>query len=117
MRTYLDCYPCFLRQALDAARLAGADGDRQKVILDQVLEVLKWSELSSTPPEIGNEVHQLVRREVRNGDPYREPKEASTRQALALYPRLRELVQEADDLLDVAVRLSIAGNIIDLGPD
>ena len=117
MRTYLDCYPCFLRQALDAARLAGADGDRQKAILDQVLEVLKRSELSSTPPEIGNEVHQLVRREVRNGDPYREPKEASTRQALALYPRLRELVQEADDLLDVAVRLSIAGNIIDLGPD
>ena len=117
MRTYLDCYPCFLRQALDAARLAGADGDRQKAILDRVLEVLKRSELSSTPPEIGNEVHQLVRREVRNGDPYREPKEASTRQALALYPRLRELVQEADDLLDVAVRLSIAGNIIDLGPD
>ena len=117
MRTYLDCYPCFLRQALDAARLAGADGDQQKAILDQVLEVLKRSELSSTPPEIGNEVHQLVRREVGNGDPYREPKEASTRQALALYPRLRELVQEADDPLDVAVRLSIAGNIIDLAPD
>lgn len=33
MRTYLDCYPCFLRQALDAARLAGADGDQQKAIL------------------------------------------------------------------------------------
>jgi uncharacterized protein with ATP-grasp and redox domains len=25
MKTYLDCYPCFLRQALDAARMAGAD--------------------------------------------------------------------------------------------
>jgi uncharacterized protein with ATP-grasp and redox domains len=117
MRTYLDCYPCFLRQALDAARLAGADGDRQKTILDQVLGVLQRSDLSSTPPEIGNEIHRLVRREVGNGDPYREPKEASTRQALVLYPHLRELVQEADDPLDVAVRLSIAGNIIDLALD
>ena len=25
MKVYLDCYPCFLRQALDAARLARAD--------------------------------------------------------------------------------------------
>ncbi|MBN1582127.1 MAG: DUF89 family protein [Anaerolineae bacterium] len=117
MRTYLDCYPCFLRQALDAARLAGADDDQQKAILDRVLDMLQRSKLSNTPPEIGNAVHRLVRREVGNGDPYREPKHASTRQALALYPRLRAMVQAADDPLDVAMRLSIAGNIIDLGPD
>ena len=117
MRTYLDCYPCFLRQALDAARLAGADDAQQKTILDRVLALLQQIALSSTPPEIGGEVHHLVRRQVGNGDPYRTAKEASTRQALALYPRLKELVQEADDGLDVAVRLSIAGNIIDLGPD
>ena len=24
MKTYLDCYPCFLRQALEAARMNGA---------------------------------------------------------------------------------------------
>jgi len=28
MRTYLDCYPCFLRQALSAARRAGASDDK-----------------------------------------------------------------------------------------
>jgi uncharacterized protein with ATP-grasp and redox domains len=117
MRTYLDCYPCFLRQALHAARLAGADDDQQEAILNRVLELLQQIEPSSTPPEIGNEVHSLVRRYAGNGDPYQTAKEASTRQALALYPRLRGLVQEAGDGLDVAVRLSIAGNIIDLGPD
>jgi uncharacterized protein with ATP-grasp and redox domains len=117
MRTYLDCYPCFLRQALEAARLMGAGEDQQKAILDQVLEMLKRAELSSTPPEIGDEIHRLVRQQHGDGDPYREAKEASTRQALAYYPRLRELVQEAEDLLDTAVRLSIAGNIIDSGPD
>lgn len=48
-------------------------------------------------------------------DPYRAAREQSTREALKLYPRLRSLVLEAHDPLETAVRLSIAGNIIDVG--
>ena len=92
IKTYLGCYPCFLRQALDAARLAGASDEQQKTILDRVLEMLTQIALSSTPPEIGDRVHRIVRQEVGHRDPYREAKETSTRQALALYPRLRKCV-------------------------
>jgi uncharacterized protein with ATP-grasp and redox domains len=116
MRTYLDCYPCFLRQALGAARLAGADESLQWTVLERVLDVLRQIEPSSTPPEIADRVHRIVRQEVGDGDPYREAKGASTRQALGLYPRLKSLLAEADDPLETAVRLSIAGNIIDFGP-
>jgi len=98
---------------LDAARRAGADDARQRAALDRVLEALRQIEPAATPPEIGDRVHRIVRQVAGNGDPYREAKAASTCQALALYPRLRELVQEADDPLGVAVRLSIAGNIMD----
>ena len=117
MRTYLDCYPCFLRQALHAARMAGADEHQQQVVLDLVLDLLRQIEPSSTPPEIGDQVHRLVRQEVSDDDPYRAIKEASTRHAQSLYPRMKALLVEADDPLDVAVRLSIAGNIIDAAPD
>ena len=116
MRTYLDCYPCFLRQALDAARIVGADERQQKVVLDRVLNVLGQIGSSSTPPEIGDRVHRIVRQEVGDGDPYRVVKESGTRQALALYPQLESLLAEAGDPLETAVRLSIAGNIIDFGP-
>jgi uncharacterized protein with ATP-grasp and redox domains len=109
----LDCYPCFLRQALDAARRAGVGDTQQRAVLDRVLEALQQVEPAATPPEIGDRVHRIVRQVAGNGDPYREAKAASTRQALALYPRLKALVREADDPLDVAVRLSIAGNIMD----
>ena len=115
MRTYLDCYPCFLRQALEAARLAKADENRQYWVLQEVLNELHQFELTSTPPEMGNRIHQIVRREMGVRDPYQQVKEVSTRQALALYPRLKVLVAEADDPLKMAIRLSIAGNIIDLG--
>ena len=115
MRTYLDCYPCFLRQALEAARQLGADEWKQKIVLERVLELLRGIELSSTPPQIGDQVHRLVREELGSSDPYRAFKESATREALALLPRLRKAVRESNDALDTAVRLSIAGNIIDAG--
>ncbi|TXT53507.1 MAG: hypothetical protein BAJATHORv1_190001, partial [Candidatus Thorarchaeota archaeon] len=117
MRTYLDCYPCFLRQAISAARMAGADESQQRMVLDQVLDLLRRVDPASAPPEIGDQVHRLVRQEVADGDPYRAVKEAGTRAALALYPRMKALLTEADDPLDTAIRLSIAGNIIDAAPD
>jgi uncharacterized protein with ATP-grasp and redox domains len=116
MRTYLDCYPCLLRQALQAARFAGADEARQKAVLDSVLDVLGQIKPTATPPEIANSVHQIVRRETGSDDPYSSVKARSTHEALALFPRLEALVAEADDPLETAVRLSIAGNIIDFGP-
>ena len=96
MRTYLDCYPCFLRQTLEAARMAGADEDRQYRVLQEVLNELGRFKLTSTPPEMAYRIHQIVRQEMGGRDPYRQAKETSTRQALALYPRLKALVAEAE---------------------
>jgi uncharacterized protein with ATP-grasp and redox domains len=64
---------------------------------------------------MGHRIHSIVRQELGNGDPYREAKEISTREALSLYPQLKSMVEDADDPLEMAVRLGIAGNIIDLG--
>jgi uncharacterized protein with ATP-grasp and redox domains len=107
MKTYLDCYPCFLRQALEAARIGRADEQRQRLVLDRALETLRLIEPWCTPPEIADQIHRLVRQTIGNGDPYRAAKETSTSHALALYPQLKTLVAEASDPLDVAVRLSI----------
>lgn len=113
MRTYLDCYPCFLRQALSAARRAGADDAQQHAIMGQAMALLQTSPPGKTPPEIGYAVHRIVRDMMGHSDPYREIKDVSTRTALAIYPRLKVLVAESPDPLETAVRLSIAGNIID----
>jgi uncharacterized protein with ATP-grasp and redox domains len=117
VKTYVDCYPCFLRQALEAARHAGADEARQEVVLHRVLHLLASGFSARTPAEIGDRIHRLVREEVGHEDPYVTAKESSTLRALDLYPRMKSLVQRANDPYRVAVRLSIAGNIIDFAQD
>jgi len=116
VKTYLDCYPCFLRQALDAARYAGADEEGQRSILNSVLETLSSLDPTSTPPEIGDAIHRLVRQKTADPDPYADAKRKATEQTLQLYPRLKALVADASDPLETALRLAIAGNIIDLAP-
>jgi len=115
MKTYLECYPCFLKQTLRAVRMVREDEPLEKRLLESVMDLLINLPDGVAPPEIGHRVHALVREETGVDDPFREAKLKSTREALALYPDLRELVKESRDPLETAVRLSIAGNIIDLG--
>jgi len=118
VQTYLDCYPCFVRQALEAARLATDDEGTIRQALDGTLAILQEMDLQSTPPEIGAAVHRLVRQVTGDADPYRAIKRTCTKHALALYPALAERVAASDDSFATAARLAIAGNIIDLGiPD
>jgi uncharacterized protein with ATP-grasp and redox domains len=116
MKTYLDCLPCMLRQALEAARMADADVGQQRAILNRVMELLAVVPADNTPAETGYHVHRIVREMTGVGDPYKLVKEEATRNALQLLPRLREIVTQADDPLEKAVRIAIAGNIIDLAP-
>ncbi|MBK1720702.1 damage-control phosphatase ARMT1 family protein [Thiocystis violacea] len=115
MKTYLDCYPCFLRQALSAARRAGASPEQQRRIVLRIMDQLHSFPADATPPEMAEAIHALVHTETRNPDPYRAAKQAATEQALALLAQLRERVMTATDPLNTAVRIAIAGNIIDHG--
>ena len=114
MKTYLDCYPCFLRQALSAARRAGAENPQQQQVIAKVLRALQAVKPGESPAEIAYMIHGIVREEVGVSDPYLEAKKKSTREALAMYDKLKSLVSGSDDPLETAIRISIAGNIIDL---
>jgi uncharacterized protein with ATP-grasp and redox domains len=115
MKTYLDCFPCMLNQALEAARAATPDTARQREILNRVMGLLMELRLDASPPEIARKSHRLVRELSGNPDPYKDQKHEYNERALALLTRLRVQVEQAVDPLDLAVRLSIAGNVIDFG--
>ncbi|HCC71223.1 MAG TPA: hypothetical protein DEQ09_08745 [Bacteroidales bacterium] len=115
MKTYLDCFPCFMDQALRAGRMATDDEVKIKELIDYVGGMMKNIPLESTPPETGEYIYGKIKEITGVDDPYREIKKANIKEALSLYPSLKRLVRNADDTLLTAVRLAIAGNVIDLG--
>ncbi len=115
MKTYLDCFPCFMRQALFAARISTDDVKLQRKVLDRVAEELKKFPLDATPVEMGERIHGIVKEVTGNTDPYREEKRKYNELGMKMLPELRKLVNEADDPLLMAIRIAIAGNIIDFG--
>ena len=115
MITYLDCLPCFLSQALRAARIATDDDKKIKKVLDEVGMMLRNIPLESTPPESGRLIYHKVSEITGNFDPYREIKNESTKKALSLYPSLKSQVEKSNDRLLTAIRIAIAGNVIDFG--
>ncbi len=115
MRTYLECVPCFMDQALRAARMATPDPALHEAVLRDVASRVASLDLSRTPPEMGRVIHAIVRRVTGNDDPYAAIKRSFTDAALEILPELQGLVDESRDRFETAVRVAIAGNIIDLG--
>jgi hypothetical protein len=95
--------------------MAGTGDADQQAVVTETLAFLQTLPPGVSPPAIAHAVHRIVRERLGDGDPYLAAKAGSTRAALALYPRLKALVARSADPLDTAVRVSIAGNIIDFG--
>ena len=113
MRSSLDCIPCFMRQALEAARQITQDETQIASALRRVLLAASEFDLALSPPEMGQQIHRILRQEIGSSDPYRRIKEHSTRMALDLAASVRQQVEQADEPFETAVRFAIAGNIMD----
>ncbi|NQU80126.1 MAG: DUF89 family protein [Bacteroidetes bacterium] len=115
MKTYLDCLPCFMDQALRAGRIATNDEKKIKKLLDSIGALIKDVPMGNTPPETGDVIYRKVREITGVADPYKKIKKTNIKEALSLYPELKKIVSTSGNKLLTAVRLSIAGNVIDLG--
>jgi len=115
MKTYLECIPCFFKQALFAARVATEDDRIIKKVLDRVGMLVKDIPLENTPPETGQIVYDTVREVTGVEDPFLEIKQASIDQAAAMVQSLEKKIANSNDRMRTAAKISIAGNIIDFG--
>ncbi len=115
MKTYLECIPCFMQQALRAGRMTAKNEEQVKLILDEVSELVPNFSLENTPAEYGAEVYRIIKEITGVVDPYKQIKEDSINEALSLIPDLKQIIDESDNRLLTAVRIAIAGNVIDFG--
>lgn len=115
MRTFLDCIPCFMMQALRTGRLVGLDEEKISRLLAELGHRIEGISMEDPPPKTAVMVYELIDKYVGSDDPFKQVKIESTQKTLAIYPQLKQRVLESDDPLGLAIRFAIAGNVIDFG--
>ncbi|MBE0523430.1 MAG: DUF89 family protein [Methanosarcinales archaeon] len=115
MNVQLDCIFCIQRQALEAVRLVTKDVKKQEKILKVVMAKLLEINWNSSPPDIADVVYNMIRKESKEDDPYKNIKKECNDIALGMYPELKRIVDQSSTPLLTAARLAISGNVIDYG--
>jgi len=113
MRTYLECIPCFMKQAIEMARLVTGNEIVHKKIVDEVAKMIPEFSLGASPPAMARRIHQVMEKHIGRIDFYKDIKRKSNERALELYPRLKDKVDRSVNRLLTAVEIAIAGNVID----
>jgi len=103
MKIYIDCMPCFIRQALDSARLVTDDEITQEQIVRYVLAMAADMDTRQSPPAIGQKIHRLIRQLTNNDDPYKELKKKNNSLALRIFSELEQKINSSQDPLETAV--------------
>ena len=103
MKTSLDCIPCFVRQALSAARMVSADPAVHERIVRELLLWVGEMTFEEPPPVLAQRIHRRLREILGMEDPYRDAKDQQNRMAISLLPELRSEIEATLDPLPLTM--------------
>jgi uncharacterized protein with ATP-grasp and redox domains len=115
MKATPTCIPCYLKQALSAARQVTDDPEEQRRVLNEVATLLPQLSVDDTPAHNSTYVLWRAQEVLGCSDPFLSQKRHYNKLALSMYPELRSTIEASPHPLRTAVRVAAAGNIMDLG--
>lgn len=113
MKTYLECIPCFLNQALKAMNLTNQNTEIREKVLKEIMKRLVDFNLDKNPPEFAKVVYNTIAEITGNDDPYKGIKRRDNEHALSLLPEVKEIIEKSEDKLLTTIKVAVAGNIMD----
>ena len=111
------CVECIIGQTKRVADAIHADPELRKKIDEDVLAMSKNFDFAKSPPEVAREVYEHLAVLAGKKDLYDEVKRHSTEKAKAFVPFLRAQIANAQDPFLTAVKIAVAGNVIDLAAE
>jgi hypothetical protein len=116
---YIDeaCVSCIVNQSVKVADAIDADEVLRYKLTSTVESMSKDFSFSQTPPEIAADIYALMAQIANKQDLYDEKKDLSTKKALSFVPSLHKRLNNASDKLLTAVKIAVAGNVIDLAAE
>ncbi len=91
--------------------------EKRNLLVSYLFEYISGIDVeNSYSPEVTRDIFYSLKEVSEIEDPYFKEKNRSNREMLDRYFEFQEQVQNSNDKFDTALRLAIAGNIIDFGP-
>ncbi len=110
------CTFCQFRMFENLLKKHQLDEQTKDNIVHNFVEYLAHSDRNKTAPQVARDLHKKIREMIHNDDPYHEEKKYHNHFMQSYYPELKKKVIESVNPFDTALRIAIAGNIIDFGP-
>ncbi|MBN2405451.1 MAG: DUF89 family protein [Coriobacteriia bacterium] len=115
MDVAFECIPCTVKSCLRLLDEGCVSEDQREELLRLTLGFLAVADWAQSPPVLARELHAQLRKAAADADPYRKIKRRSNVAMLEHAGELRDELMHASDPFTMAVRLAIAGNVIDFG--
>jgi uncharacterized protein with ATP-grasp and redox domains len=115
MKAELTCIPCLVRQATNILAKSVPEGSAREEGIRRILAEAARLDYDRPTPVLSGELQAVLRGVTGVDDPFAAEKHSFTQMALGLLPEMEALVAESPDPFEAAVKMAIAGNVIDLG--
>ncbi len=116
MNLELDCIPCIVNSFIKLLKLEELPHRIQEETMRKFLRLIAEADYQKSPPILGREMHRMIREQLNNDDPYEDIKKKNNKMMLDMYTEFEEMIERSSNPFDTAMRLAIAGNVIDFGP-
>ena len=115
MKLGKDCFPCIISNFLKLLSIHQIPAEKEENLLRHFLTYLASADYEVSPPVFGREMHRMIRKQLNNNDPYASIKKHYNQLMLNNYVHFKNMIEKAGNPYHMALRLAIAGNVIDFG--
>lgn len=109
------CYFCFAKAFERLLEKENLTPEEKKYFASDMFGLFSKEKSGFSIPKLSRDLHVLLKQYSDNSDPYKQVKKQSNDLVLKMYHELKDLVFHSSNYFDTALRLAIAGNIIDYG--
>lgn len=114
MKIHDECIPCVINQAIKVANITGVKN--KEVLLKNIFKYMSRMNFLSTTPEIIGDIFEMIKKQTKNPDPYKETRTYYNNLFLEMIPKYEGIINHAKDPFFKAIQFAIVGNIIDFNP-
>lgn len=110
------CYFCQIKAFEKLLIKYDIDKNVKEICFHEFINFIPTISPNAKAPEVMRETINIIKKHFSVTDPYKEEKELFNKMMLEKYDFFKSMIENSKDKFNTALRLTIAGNIIDFGP-